>query len=348
MTDWFLKDDPGYLAWLVANPDGYVLNTWAHAAAGYLVLHHASCRTINRELSKGRSWTRQYGKACAGSSEELVAWALSRTGSEPSTCALCWAEGAGVMGGSRRPAPSSTVLPTFEGTPVRLAIERMDNGPTLVIDGAQWLAEMFFRFDASATGALSYDASTLTTDKDRFEDLDVAALNRTMAARTAHKWWTQLFTHGPSPILSSLGKDWDLIEASDEQWAGGSMASRVAGAIAEMRATHRGQAVNTKMLHLKRPALVPVLDSLVIDQLGGRGKSVQLVLEHLRSVGRSNMDALHQIQAHLASLTGYDARPIDRTIVRILDALLWSTNPASVLYPMLGRWRTTLGVQPPA
>ena len=74
MTDWFLRDDSGYLAWLVANPDGYVLNTSAQVAAGYLVLHRASCRTINRPLPEGRLWTRHYGKACAGTSKELVAW----------------------------------------------------------------------------------------------------------------------------------------------------------------------------------------------------------------------------------------------------------------------------------
>ncbi len=104
--------------------------------------------------------------------------------------------------------------------------------------------------DASATGARSYDASTLTTNKDRFEDLDVTALNRTMAARTAHARWTDLFTEGPSPILASLGKGWDLIEATSEQWTGES--------IAEMRAAHRHHAVITKILHLKRPSLVPV------------------------------------------------------------------------------------------
>ena len=42
----------------------------------------------------------------------------------------------------------------------------------------------------------------------------------------------------------------------------------------------------------------------------------------------------------------YDQRPIERTTVRILDALLWSTHPASVLYSLLARWRTTLAVQP--
>ncbi len=96
--------------------------------------------------------------------------------------------------------------------------------------------------DASATGARSYDASTLTTNKDRFEDLDVTALNRTMAARTAHARWTDLFTEGSSPIRSSLGKGWDLIEATPEQWTGESIASHVADAVAEMRAAHRHHA----------------------------------------------------------------------------------------------------------
>jgi hypothetical protein len=82
-----------------------------------------------------------------------------------------------------------------------------------------------------------------------------------MAARTAHARWTDLFTEGPSPILASLGKGWDLIEATPEQWTGESIASHVAGAIAEMRAAHRHHAVITKMLHLKRPSLVPVLEA---------------------------------------------------------------------------------------
>jgi len=29
MTEWFLDDDAGYLAWLAAHEDGFVLNTYA-------------------------------------------------------------------------------------------------------------------------------------------------------------------------------------------------------------------------------------------------------------------------------------------------------------------------------
>lgn len=56
----------------------------------------------------------------------------------------------GSRGGSRRlieSAPVPSVQPTFKGTPVRVTIERMDRGAALAIEGAQWLAEMFFRFE---------------------------------------------------------------------------------------------------------------------------------------------------------------------------------------------------------
>lgn len=347
-VEWFLRDDPGYLAWLAAIPYGFVLNTWPHVSAGYLVLHKASCRTINRQLLAGKQWTAQYGKACAGTKAELVAWAVAGTNEEPADCAVCQPDSTRRSGGgSRRPITSTApeVQPSFVGSPASIVVERMDGGPPLVLDGAQWLAETFFRFDASATGARSYDATTLTTDRDRFEDVDVTALNATMAARTGHAWWTGLFTQGPSPILARLGKEWDLLEATPEQWEREAMARNVADAIATMRGPHRQLAVITKMLHLKRPALVPVIDSLVIQQIGGRGRSDVQVLEHIRKVGRSNLDALLQIQAHLRGILGYDQAPIERTTVRIFDALLWSTHPASVLYPLLGKWRATIGLR---
>ena len=53
----------GYLAWLAAHEDGFVLHTYAHVAARYLVLHEARCRTINRDLAPGKAWTAQCGKA---------------------------------------------------------------------------------------------------------------------------------------------------------------------------------------------------------------------------------------------------------------------------------------------
>jgi hypothetical protein len=85
------------------------------------------------------------------------------------------------------------------------------------------------------------------------------------------------------------------------------------------------RAVATKMLYLKRPALMPVLDSLVVAQLGGPSdesvaETVRMI-EHVRAEGRANLETLLSIRRLLA------ARGLERTLVRILDALLWSTHP---------------------
>jgi hypothetical protein len=48
MVAWFVDDDAGYRDWLAGNPDGFVLNATATPSASYLILHRASCRTINR------------------------------------------------------------------------------------------------------------------------------------------------------------------------------------------------------------------------------------------------------------------------------------------------------------
>ena len=82
----------------------------------------------------------------------------------------------------------------------------------------------------------------------------------------------------------------------------------------------------TKVLHIKRPSLVPILDSFVERQLGASpAVPTPVLLAHVRAQGRRNLDALQAIQATLKGAG------IERSLVRILDALLWSTDPASEL-----------------
>ena len=94
---------------------------------------------------------------------------------------------------------------------------------------------------------------------------------------------------------------------------------------------YRNHAVATKVLHLKRPLLIPILDSLVVEQIGGgeRTPPIDLVL-HLRAEGQRNRFALRQVQASLE-----EAR-ITRPLVRILDVLLWSGHPAAGLKALTG------------
>ena len=216
-----------------------------------------------------------------------------------------WRPGHLPPGGSRKTAQTNVETETFVGEPVRVTVKRLDGGPDLVIEGAQRLAERFFRLDPSAVGALSYDAATLTTAKDRFEDVDITTLNRTMAARTGHSRWPDLLGADPSPILAALSHGWDLIRTPET-----SPAAAVGAAIDAMRAPYRDIAVVTKMLHLKRPALVPVLDSLVLQQLGARGRSTVAIVTHAQAVGIANLPALEAIGAHLSAFHGDGGSPI--------------------------------------
>ena len=91
----FIDDDPGYLAWVAANPDGFVLNssltsprTLSH------VVHRATCTSITGQPARGRRWTRDYLKAC-GDREMVVKYGHATTGVAPTNCGLCM----------RRPSP---------------------------------------------------------------------------------------------------------------------------------------------------------------------------------------------------------------------------------------------------
>jgi hypothetical protein len=349
----FVNDDAGYGAWLAAHPRGYVLNTFPHVTSTYLVLHRAACRTINRPLAAGRSWTIQYGKTCADDRPEIEAWSLRETGMSVKPCGICLkgeraylsatTPGARVSGGGRAPRPAHVDV-AFDGEPIRIVVPRsgVEAAPRLVIDGAQWLAETFFRRDPSAAEDGSYDAWIRETQldparRDRLIDGDITAVNKTMAARTSHAAWAPVIGPAAPAWLAGLDPGWDLFETDegDVGWA-----TIAAGLGAAFAATHRpglGLAVVTKVLHIKRPRLIPVMDSVVLQQIGARvsGDVTTWVeaIEQVRAVGRQNIAELRAIRAHL------QARAIaDRTLVRILDALLWVSSPGAGLFDSLDGW----------
>jgi Family of unknown function (DUF6308) len=86
----------------------------------------------------------------------------------------------------------------------------------------------------------------------------------------------------------------------------------------------------TKALHPKRPALIPMLDSVVQkyldDDLGAQASFGERALEFVRGYKRdldSNRAAMRAIRQELAR-RGYDL-----TEVRILDLLIWSVAAAA-------------------
>jgi hypothetical protein len=200
---------------------------------------------------------------------------------------------------------------------VTVTIERMDKGPRLILENADQLAILFFTRDASSVGKDPFDAHAGVGALDSITDDDVRAINATMGARSPHEAWRPLTDAASLDFLQALDIGVDLLAMTDHEWDIG---------------PYRNLAVATKILHLKRPGLFPVLDSLVVDQLGGSGRDPIDMVSHVRQQGLANIAALSAIQMQLAGLTVQNG-PILRTRVRILDGLLWTSHPRTNLSP---------------
>jgi len=83
-----LNDDPAYLAWLEANPRGYVVNAHRTPKARYLVLHRAACADIS--AARRSHWTTgPYIKVCSRNVQELADWAHDDIGGPLQPCERC-------------------------------------------------------------------------------------------------------------------------------------------------------------------------------------------------------------------------------------------------------------------
>jgi hypothetical protein len=211
-----------------------------------------------------------------------------------------------------------------------IVIRRLDGGPSLIVEDASSLADAFFSRDPSSTGPNSYDERAGHGDPHRITTDDIRAINQTMRARSPHTAWEALTSAGPLPWLGALDPSWDLVALPDRQWDRLGCTALLEAALTAAIAPHRNLAVATKVLHLKRPALFPVLDLLVVQLIGGVGRPPMALLLHLRTEAQRNRVALHQVQTNLHKAH------ITRTLVRILDALLWSSHPGAGIAALTG------------
>jgi hypothetical protein len=213
---------------------------------------------------------------------------------------------------------------------VKIVVERLDERAPLVIERAELVAEVFFRLDASSRpgGYDEYIVASRNVD-DRIVQEDIDALNETMRARSKVDWWAELIEKERLDWLAALGRKWDLILLDDAGWRRRGCSETIVGAFEGIKGKYHGPATSTKLLHMKRPALIPVCDSFVQEQLGAR-PSMDLadVVEFIRLQGRRNLNELLTVQAWITR------RGIERTLVRVLDALLWSTHPESEFGPV--------------
>ena len=89
----FSDNDLGYLTWLAANPDGFVLNVSSSPGPQCVVLHRASCAAISNATHAPVAYTgRNHRKICASTEAELKLAAKAEgrgDGSFSKRCGLC-------------------------------------------------------------------------------------------------------------------------------------------------------------------------------------------------------------------------------------------------------------------
>ncbi len=180
-----------------------------------------------------------------------------------------------------------------------------------------------------------YDGWAKVTLPNRITSEDISALNRFARARTPERHWAGVIADRRCLWLKALSPEWDAAATGEEEWAAQDVSARLEAAFAVLCGPYRGISVASKLLHLKRPRLIPLLDALVLEQLGVpvpggnddgvRAAAAAELTTHLAAQARANRDALAELRSELA-----DEEP-DLTAIRLIDILLWASHPAAGL-----------------
>src|SRR5260370_41685849 len=77
----FRDDDSGYLGWVAAHGDGYVINIQRSLNPAEARMHKAGCYTINGQPPRGRPWSGQHVDIGSTALRQLAGCAVELTGS---------------------------------------------------------------------------------------------------------------------------------------------------------------------------------------------------------------------------------------------------------------------------
>jgi len=211
---------------------------------------------------------------------------------------------------------------------------------------ADRFAQLFFHLDPSAQPG-EYDDHAYRALGDRgirdvFTDEDLRQINRTMVAHADRRVWDP-FLNRVYPPLADLPCEWGLFEAlSPSEWAVRERLIRAAlSALTEVRGIAAAQA--TKILHIKRPGLIPIIDSSVAHALnvappseGASLEGAMIAIRLIRDMGQSQPDTVAAIGEGVGGL----GLPYEPTAVRLLDGILWAWKDARyrAMHSLLQRW----------
>ncbi|MFL5819055.1 MAG: DUF6308 family protein [Solirubrobacteraceae bacterium] len=162
-----------------------------------------------------------------------------------------------------------------------------EDGESLVLAGLT-LARAFFEADPSARPG-GYDAFAGFGHRDRVGVEDVIAMNTTMRSRSKHAWWEPVFA-SDQRWLREIPADLDIVEADEDEWKAANGSALLSAAVAACIRPGIGLAGATKLLHLKRPRLVPILDRFVAETIASACPTVR----RLSTVSRSDSASRRQ------------------------------------------------------
>ena len=173
-------------------------------------------------------------------------------------------------------------------------------------DNLVYYLNRFRRFPA-------YDG-VMPSELHRITDADRLIANK-IAGRVSAKTWAAVI--GDS--IAQIG-DWDLLDMTDPEWQSRKEVIReVLGRMLE----HKGIGVArlTKALHRKRPKLIPICDSVILEALGvkavNKAGRITGCMDRFRIIGREQLSRLKDLREVSKRLR------CEMTELRILELLYW-------------------------
>lgn len=170
---------------------------------------------------------------------------------------------------------------------------------------------------------------------------DISAAKR-LGARTRNEAWAALQAHhGMLAALEELNAHWDLFQVGDGDW--NHVSEAVTNALGAAFAVNGVKVANgTKLLWIKRPRLVPICDTRVVQRLTGNDHA-ELVdvamasIQLIRTMGQNHLALLQNARDH-ATARLHEGNPYRNLFeVRILEAVLWfDTQQRGNHWPLLG------------
>ncbi|MEJ7792408.1 MAG: DUF6308 family protein [Gaiellaceae bacterium] len=171
----------------------------------------------------------------------------------------------------------------------------------------------------------SYDLAAVAQD-DVLIEADIRVANA-MIARMSPRVIAGIHARAPivNAALTQIPTSASLVAPADEiPWSQLENLMRAMQGIPEVKLARQ-----TKVLHKKRPALIPILDSVLekylrqVDGMRRTGDEAQYAVELIRSYKRELDAALPALQALRGEL---QRRGIDLTECRLLDLFLWGDS----------------------